>query len=412
MIWITLLAACFIYVARRIFKTWINPLSVYSALWAFCLLMYELNLIHYYPISTEAFAYILLAWLCIHLGALMAALIIPNGSKVSQVSVGALRSVILWFSLVGAIALVDQVRVLISHFGSLMVIFLEPGQVYLARTSNEMSSAPYAGSLVYAACCLSGIYFGRTGFVGIGMIPIVLSALQHFFGMGRTGLGVVAILFLAGYFYSGRVPVALTRKKKIALLLGGCSLASGFFVVSAVRGLQTDFVGTTPELEKISEYVPIFPSLYSNFSATPVAFSMYLDAPEGAKQGTFGEYTFAPALRLLASLGFPTSVAPYEESYFTPVPVNTSTYLKNIHSDFGLPGIVLFPFSLGFAVIGLLRRAANPTCLVILAHLCVIVIFSVFYNLMLLGDWYISLFACVIASFSFRGGGSREAWNG
>jgi oligosaccharide repeat unit polymerase len=276
------------------------------------------------------------------------------------------------------------------------VIFSDPGSVYLARTSNEMSALPYLGSLIYAACCLSGIYLARTGSLGIGVLPIALIALQHFFAMGRTGLGVAAMLFLVPYLYSSRVAVTWTKRKKVTVLAATCLLVACFAAVSLTRNLQVDFAGTTPELEDISEYTPVFPSLYSNFSATPVAFSIYLGSPD--KQGMFGQYTFAPLFRLAASIGFQTSVPPYEENYYTPVPMNTSTYLKNAYSDFGLPGIFLFPFVLGFAVTGLLRFKDNPTCLVIAAHFVAVVAFSIFYNIMLSGDWYLSLFTSVLAS--------------
>lgn len=118
-------------------------------------------------------------------------------------------------------------------------------------------------------------------------------------------------------------------------------------------------------------------------------------------------YTFAPIFRLLSRLGFPTSVPPYEENYWTPFPVNTSTYLKNLHSDFGPSGILFCPFILGAAVASLIlqtRRRPRLLGLVLLANIYVLIIFSFSYNFMLSGDWYIASLASVLAAIAVEWG--------
>jgi len=173
-------------------------------------------------------------------------------------------------------------------------------------------------------------------------------------------------------------------------------LVGGFFAVSLTRSLQVDFPGRTDAIDTISEYFPIFPSLYSNFSAPPVALSTYLASPE--KQGPWGAYTLAPILRFISKFGFPVYVQPYEENYYTPVPTNNNTYLKNIHSDFGLTGIVLFPFFLGIASVVLsLKAHGNLVPKLLFANLCVYVAFSVLYSVTVLGDWFIGLIVGIIA---------------
>lgn len=393
------ISAIGIIASRLIIKSWLNPLSLYSAIWGFALSMYEWRLIQYEQISDKASALIILAWLSLYLGALLAVMLVPRSSS-EPANIPKLRKAILFFCALGGTAFLLQLRDLISHFGTVAVILSDPGSVYAARTSNDMPGTPYIGSLTYAACCLSGIYLARTGSLGVGVIAVALIGLQHFFAMGRTGLGITAILFMACCFYSSRISVKWTRRKKLILAISASVLFAGFFGVTAIRHLQVDFVGQTPEMNSISEYVPFFPSIYSNFSATPVAFSLYLDSPE--THGAFAQYTFAPILRFLSAFGFQTSVPPYEENYYTPVPVNTSTYLKNAYSDFGLSGIVLVPFMLGLLTIGLLQFRDNPVCLVIAAHLAAVLAFSIFFDIMLLGDWWISLTSSVIAARFIR----------
>jgi hypothetical protein len=87
-------------------------------------------------------------------------------------------------------------------------------------------------------------------------------------------------------------------------------------------------------------------------------------------------------------------VPAHEENYYTPVPMNTGTYLKNVHSDFGAAGILVFPYLLGASVTLLLIRVSSVPRLLgltLLANLFVLVVFTFAFNFMLLGDWYIGL---------------------
>jgi oligosaccharide repeat unit polymerase len=403
-----------VYIGRLWFKRWFNPLSLYSAIWGFCLCNYELRLIQYEPISRLAWCYIAIAWVFLYLGAATAISVTDSGSTDNRsIRISAdlekVRKGILVLVLVSIIALVDQLRAIQKEFGNpLVAIFVNSNDIYASRISNEISWLPYAGSCVYAACALAGLYTARIGKVTLVAISaIVVAAIQNTSGMGRTGLGIAAIFFMVPYVYAPQRKVLFLRrwKRNLAVALAAVILLAGFVTVSSIRGLQVDFPGNTPELDVISSYVPIFPSLYSNFSATPVAFSLYLSAPEENHVGTWGMYTFAPILRLLSRLGFPTKVPAYEENYYTPVPMNTDTYLKNIHSDFGPTGILLFPFTLGALSTFLVRRmTSKPTLtgLMVLSSLYVIIGFSFAFNLMLLGDWYIATFSAVLVSFFVR----------
>jgi oligosaccharide repeat unit polymerase len=231
------------------------------------------------------------------------------------------------------------------------------------------------------------------------MTPVVLVVLQLFSVMGRTGLGVAAVLFAVSFVYTPK-PVRFAIPMWQRLVAGSVAmmLIGTFVAVSAIRHLNVEFAGITPKLEEISEYVPFFPSVYSNFSATPVAFSLYLATPEQQKEGFWGMYTFAPIFRFLSRLGFPCAVPAHEENYYTPVPMNTSTYLKNVYSDFGPAGIATFPFVLGACLALLITRASGTLGLALLANLFVLAVFAFAFNFMLLGDWYIGLGGSVLGA--------------
>lgn len=397
-----------IYAGRILFHRWFNPLSIYSALWGFCLCNYELGLIQYYSISITAWCYITAAWIALYLGSAIVILLMAPTRDVRPVRLLAntdrIKKAILVLSAIGLVGLASQLLAVRREFGSVInAIFANANDLYSARTANQISGIPYAGSFSYAACTLAGIYVAKLGrFTLTAVLPIVLIAIQTVFVMGRTGLGIAAVLFFAAAVYTPRDPGMRTPRwqRRAGVSILATFLVGAFVLISSVRGLSTNFPGTTPEMERISEYIPSAPSLYSNFSATPVAFSMYLSAPHEEQNDLWGMYTFAPLFRFLARLGFPTTVANYEENYWTPVPMNTATYLKNIYSDFGPAGILLFPLFLGGALTFLIFRSrVNPglATLALLSNFYVLIVFSFAFNFMLLGDWYIGVFVAIFA---------------
>jgi oligosaccharide repeat unit polymerase len=400
-----------VYIGRVWLKRWFNPLSIYSAIWGFCLFNYELQLVQYYPIRTAAWMYIAIAWIGLYFGA--GAVLLLTSPRVRQpsairlpVDLVRLKKGILILSVVGTAGVIGQViDVMRSFGGGIGSILLNANEIYVARISNQLSGLPYAGAFSLAACVLAGVHVAKSGkFTFATFIPIVLVSLQLLFLMGRGALGLAAVLFLASAVHTPRDPGARTPKwqRIAAIVLIATMLGGVFVVVSSVRGLGVNYPGITPAMDRISEYIPFAPSLYSNFSATPVAFSMYLSSPDESKHGFFGMYTFAPIFRVLSRLGFRTAVPPYEENYWTPIPMNGSTYLKNLYSDFGPAGIVIFPFVLGVVTTALiLRIRATPRLLdvVVLTNIYVIVVFSFGFDFMLSGDWYIGLVTSVLTAF-------------
>ena len=352
---LTIVTGIAMYAGRFCFGRWFNPLSLYSAIWGFCLASYELKLIQYYPISGQAWAYIILAWLSLFVGAGAALLLSGTpATKARQFSIERLKTAILLLSSLGFIGILSQIWALQRQFGNVFVaIFVNSVDIYIGRTEGTLSWLPYVGSSLLAASALTGIYAAKTGRPSWPMaLPPILTLFQAMLEMARLDLLMCAVLFLCAYFHTpGRVRFRISSTQLVFMgtLLASVSVG-GVVLVSSVRGLAVDFPGRTNAIDSITEYAPPFPSFYANFSAPPVAFSLYLASPDESKNGFWGEYTFAPVFRVLTKLGLSNSVPRYEENYYTPVDVNTSTYLKNIYSDFGLSGILGVPLVLGFGI--------------------------------------------------------------
>src|SRR5207302_1915319 len=145
------------------------------------------------------------------------------------------------------------------------------------RITNEFVFMPYVGPCLLAGAGLSGIYIAATGKFSVRSVaPLILEVLRNILAMSRGGVVIAGFMFLVCFAYT---PKKWRFKVAKWQLVAGMTVASVLLVgqvifVSATRGLEVDFPGRTDAMDAISEYVPIFPSIYSNFSATPVAFSM------------------------------------------------------------------------------------------------------------------------------------------
>lgn len=398
------------YLGRLWLKRWFNPLSLYSIIWGFCLCTYELGLIQYEKISSMAWIYIVIAWVTLYLGAATVlftqAPFKQRAAPVVHRNLKYLKWAIVLLSVVGAIGVVDQFRVITREFGGVIAVLLSnAGELYLSRSSAELSYIPYVGAFLYGACSLGGVYTAIVGRLTIvGLTPLLLVTVMNIITMSRLGTAVATVLFLSCYVQTPKTSrLRVARWQRIlAAVLGVIILFGGYALISATRGLGVEFPGVTPEMDRISEYIPVFPAIYSSVSASPVAFSMYLKRPQDQKVEHWGQYTFAPLLRAISKLGFPIYVERLEEHYYTPVDTNISTYLKNLNSDFGFPGIIFFPYFLGIATTVLARRVETRfqlPALVFLSNLYVIAVFSFAFDLMFLGDWYVSVLVGTFAAF-------------
>src|SRR5690348_13932063 len=118
---VAILSGTAVYIGRLWFKRWINPFSLYSATWGFCICNYYLRLIQYEQITRLAWTYIILSWACLYLGAATVLFLkspIARPTRAFEIDINRLRRAILLLGSIGAIGVIDQIRTLNSQFGS------------------------------------------------------------------------------------------------------------------------------------------------------------------------------------------------------------------------------------------------------------------------------------------------------
>lgn len=169
--------------------------------------------------------------------------------------------------------------------------------------------------------------------------------------MGRADIIMGVMLFMCGYFLTlkqkGSYKKKYSRKKVkyvILLTIVVIAIIGGEFIRST-RKAKEEFIGTTVKLQKLSKVSFITPSVYLYVSSHSAILNQYFK--HGGENTPIGGHTFNPFYRWLEHLGLEIHAEPFQAWYNTPVSLNTGTYLRELHGDFGMAGLLLGPYILG-----------------------------------------------------------------
>lgn len=411
--YIVVFGLCMIIIGRIMLGGWFNHLTLYSLIWTFTLFLNSLRLIKYKPIIIEAWILIFTAWISLYLGTAVVVLCkkiysMPeeNNHKKNEAElcgsayyIRMLGVTIAIFCLLGFIGIITLYYDLIKIFKNIFIALGYAGILYQLRVEGIVGGMPYLSSFLYSASWLAGVYTAiRRRINLLTILPLLLIAIHAFLMMARWGALMGAFLFLVAYLYSSKYlnPKATRVIKRKMLIPVIIAILLALFVseqVRLLRGVIESFktYGGTETIEKLRN-VPFFsPSIYFYLSGNPVVLSEYLK--KGGEKNFPGSYTFAPLYRFLAKFDIISRPSYYQPFYYTPVPMNTGTYIREIHADFGEAGVLLFPFFIGLLCGAIfLASTLRMSNLLILAYANLIIFTSFVVNAMSLGYLIISFF--------------------
>lgn len=407
---------------RLLLGRWFNHLSLYSFIWGLGLALFEMKLIDYRPLTAETWLIVGYAWIAFAAGAVTVILARkavaawPDASPTPELPPDITREkkllalFIIVLSIIGLFAVLQHWSVLLNRFGGVSGVLTSGYKIYRMRNANQIPGlVPYLDAFSLTATFLAGVYSARTGRIGLlTLFPLLSVVLEDIGLVGRAKMLNAGILFSSGYFLTKLK--AIPRKnwrpaKKFRRFLVLSSVALLFLVaaefVRASRGAFESFYGTSRELSRFERSAVITPSLYMYLSSHVGVLNAYWEA--GGENPPFpGSNTFAPLFRILSRFEIADDVPYYQKFYNTPLSTNTGTYLREIHADFGLGGIIVFPYLLGFFCTFLwcrIKQFSRLTTVAVLAHFYVIVAFSYLYQVTRLGYFFVSL--CVAAAVSY-----------
>ncbi len=404
-----------VLLGKYFFKMWFNHISLYSVVWMILLLTYEIRLIRYIELSFLTWWVVIVAYVTFVLGSITIVLARKtfinqdksnlNSVKLDILAGGSLliKYLIIFCSIVGFLAAVQHWYVLINKFGGIIEVLIQANLIYKMRVEGEIPGViPYIHSLSYVGVFLSGIYVAHKRKITlISILPFISVIIKEVANFGRAGILIALLIFISSFFlYKNSFPPLKPSKSKknrlitaisIGLLLALIITSAG--LIRSTRGVYESFRATTPELKKLQSGFFITPSLYLYMSSHIGVLEQYLKY-EYDEKIKYGEITFQPIFNLLSKFGVVEHPGFYGKGYFIPMWSNTATYLRYVFYDFGILGLILFPYFLGLFSSYLWMKFINnkkTIYLAILSYLYVLIIFSPVTIASRLGIWFISL---------------------
>lgn len=365
-IFLILLACVFlIFLGKSVFGKWFNHVSLYSTVWGGTLMLFELRLINYYPLESETLIIILTTWIFFLLGSMT--VVVARAAlkskdqvlddeiepKMKENELKQLRTILLWLNVITFFAGIYDLYLVSKIFGSLSNAFLLGNLLYSYQVSEGLpGSIPLLSSLSFTAAMLAGSYTARKGKITfISIFPLIMLTLIGLVKMGRVDILMGTILFISGYFLTSKGKEQHLKKSTLAIRKFAIVFvviiiaAAGAEFIRSTRKAQEGFAGATKSLNALSSTNLITPSVYLYLSSHHGIFNQYLK--HGGENTPFGANTFLPIYRWLGKLGIEIHAKPFQTRYKTPVRTNTGTYLRELHADFGMIGLLLVPYILG-----------------------------------------------------------------
>ena len=403
-----------ILLGRLLFKKWFNHLSLYSVIMGGLIFFYELKLLPYPDIIPLAWFMIVGSFLAFIFGIITifaARNLYPENKESEDAEIStlkifndggkALKYSVLVFSLIGLFVALHRWYILIGKFGSIQDVVINAAVVYRLNIQGEIKEfIPFLPSFIYVGVFLSGIYTAYNGkFTFLSVFPILTIILKELTYFGRGEMLFASMEFIFTFLLFRHF---LTRNNKhvfkfskinafvaTVLLLTIIMTVSSFIRIS--RGSKENYVGTDRQLKQMKDNFLFSPSIYLYISSDAGVLSKYLELDK--EKARFGENSFRLFYDFLSRFDLVEKPNFFQQGYFIPMWTNTGTYIREIHADFGIAGVLVIPFSLGLILTWLwflFLRTGNIYISLFMVYLYLIIGFSFLVMVTRLNQWYFS----------------------
>jgi len=407
-----------VIVGRIAFGRWFNHVGLYGIIWGFTLLVFESGLIYYYPFENETRFYIACSWFVFIVGSLTSVLVrwwFPSKEFVKQeydvdLLDKAVTKTLILLNLVGLFVTVHTWIICINRYGGILNVIILGNIVRDDFIHNRIPGMIYYfPALIQTGNLYVGISFAINRKLSCHIIlSILLNLLYSIVTMSRSSLLMGALLVFSGYmitslYFASKRKIGMIKKIVVTLILV-LSIVGVEEIVRSNRGLYEIGYSNTSRIKRISKNIEIPPTIIFYLSAHLGVFNQYLK--ENVEHGLPAQFTLSTMWRLLDKFGMETPVPYTQRFYRIPDAANTGTYLREVHSDFGIFGITLVPYLLGMVCSFYLMRAKERGKLIdviILSHLYVVIGMSFILWMISQGIWILSLLGgLVFGSFTMH----------
>jgi len=403
-----------VLLGRLLFKKWFNHLTLYCVIMGGLVFFYELKLLPYPDIIPLAWFMIVASFLAFVLGIITIFTtrnLYPENKQIDDAEIStlkilndggkALKYSILFFSLIGLFVALHRWYILIGKFGSIQDVIINAAVVYRLNVQGEIKEfIPILPSFIYVGVFLSGIYTAYKGrFSFLSFFPILTIILKELTYFGRGEMLFSSMEFIFTFILFRHLLTNVSKRKyrfsksnafvATIILLALLITASSFVRVS--RSAKENYVGASKELRQQKDNFLFSPSVYLYISSDVGVLSKYLELDK--EQTNFGQNTFRLYYDILAKLKLAEEPDFFQKGYFIPMWTNTGTYIREIHADFGIIGVLFIPYLLGLIITWLWFRFyehKNIYALLVLVYLFLIIGFSFLMIITRLNIWFFS----------------------
>lgn len=405
---------------KFLLRRWFNHLTVYCIIWSGLILLHDWKLLPYYDITTKTWFYILSVFLSYLFGIITISSsqnlffqsrifekepdinfpLFADGGKT-------VRATILFLSGIAIFSGIHHWYVLINMFGSIPAVLINANIIYSLNVKRGIEGfIPYLPIIGYVGVFFAGIYTAYKGrFSLLSILPFLGIVLKETATLGRSGMLLALMEFLFAFILfrhllkEDRSRKFKYSKKNIVLV---STIIIVFFIASAslvrVTRISSEYyAGASRELKQFKNNLILSPSIYHYFSADVGVLNEYLKYEK--ENVNFGQNTFLPVYDFLTKLGAFEKMPDVQIGYFIPMWVNTGTFIRELHADFGIMGIFLVPYLLGIIITWLwfkFYRDHNLIAFAFLVYFYLIIGFSFLHMITRVTYWPTSLFLIVL----------------
>lgn len=412
---------------KYIFKKNINPISIYSVIWSGMLFFFNLKLINYDSLSIYAWVIIIFSYVSFILGCMIFYIGEKNyhpsdnleAKKTNQLEFvfnkngSILRFLILVFSGLGLIGALQHWSVLLNKYGSIVEVFLHLGRIRQLTVSGEIEGIlPYISAFSYTAVFFAGIYSAwKRRITLISFLPLLAIILKDTAAAGRVGILIGFLQYGLTYFFTSYFLKINSSEKEnkfnvkgyLSVIVVVIIFFTSIFMIKGLRGGSEQLHGAGRNINTLSNNLFITPTLYLYFSGHIGVLSKYLEKDD--ETARFGENSFRFVYNVLSKLGVTDDADMYQRGYYIPVWINTGTFLRELHADFGIGGTLIFLFVLGIIISYIWWKFfnyGNPLVLAFLVYLSLIISLSFLMMITRLTNWPISLLSILMVLFFWK----------
>jgi len=368
-----------------LYRTYVNPISIYSVIWTIAVTLYEIKLIYYYDLKAQTWLVIIGFQLLYIFGCIFSFIFLNIGSrsrKINNININEekkqLKKLILILTFIGSI----------SHFYGLYEAINLVGfdllnstyQLYAARLNGEISQGiPYLGVLNYVSLIFSGVYIKKFGFEKFIFLPIIIIAISSLKSGGRTEFIIGSLLIIFPVLFLNHDNSIKFKKNKRNLIIGISIFILLFLIVTVNRSAHIEIDKyTSPFLGYLMKISPAFHKIYHYFASPIGVLNEYLKNPDY----NFSKNTFKTLYNFINKFGFKIKVNTYQDPYWIPLKANAGTYIRALIQDFKflLSGVVAFLLGLVFSYNYIYLKLTSSYLNVVWSTVFGYIVFMSFFN--------------------------------